>query len=32
IGLAKGKRHYDKKESIKKRDIKRETDREVRKH
>jgi len=32
IGLAKGKHHYDKKESIKKRDIKRETDREVRRH
>ncbi|MBU0528761.1 SsrA-binding protein SmpB [bacterium] len=32
IGLAKGKHHYDKKDSIKKRDIKRETDREVRKH
>ncbi|MCJ7802021.1 MAG: SsrA-binding protein, partial [Candidatus Marinimicrobia bacterium] len=32
IGLAKGKHHYDKKESIKKRDIKRETEREVRKH
>ena len=31
IGLAKGKRHYDKKDSIKKRDIQRETDREVRK-
>jgi SsrA-binding protein len=31
IGLAKGKRHYDKKESIKKRDIKRETEREIRK-
>ncbi len=31
IGLAKGKRHYDKKDSIKKRDIKRETEREVRK-
>jgi len=32
IGLAKGKRHYDKKDAIKKRDIKRETDREVRKN
>ncbi len=32
IGLAKGKHHYDKKDSIKKRDIKRETEREVRKH
>jgi len=32
IGLAKGKHHYDKKESIKKRDIKRETEREVRRH
>ena len=32
IGLAKGKRHYDKKDTIKKRDIKRETEREVRKH
>ena len=31
IGLAKGKRHYDKKESIKKRDIKRDTEREIRK-
>ncbi|MEE8340904.1 MAG: SsrA-binding protein SmpB [Candidatus Neomarinimicrobiota bacterium] len=31
IGLAKGKRHYDKKESIKKRDINRETAREMRK-
>jgi len=31
IGLAKGKHHYDKKDSIKKRDIKRETEREVRK-
>lgn len=31
IGLAKGKKHYDKKESIKKRDIKRDTDREIRK-
>ena len=32
IGLAKGKHHYDKRDSIKKRDIKRETEREVRKH
>ena len=32
IGLAKGKHHYDKKDSIKKRDIKRETDREMRKY
>ena len=32
IGLAKGKHHYDKKDSIKKRDIKRETEREVRRH
>ena len=32
IGLAKGKHHYDKKESIKTRDIKRETEREVRRH
>jgi len=32
IGLAKGKHHYDKKDSIKKRDINRETEREVRKH
>ena len=32
FGLAKGKHHYDKKDSIKKRDIKRETEREVRKH
>jgi len=32
IGLAKGKHHYDKKDSIKKRDIKRETEREVRKY
>lgn len=31
IGLAKGKRHYDKKESIKNRDIKRDTEREIRK-
>ncbi len=31
IGLARGKHHYDKKDSIKKRDIKRETEREVRK-
>ena len=31
IGLAKGKRHYDKKESIKKKDIKRDTEREIRK-
>ena len=31
FGLAKGKKHYDKKESIKKRDIKRDTDREMRK-
>lgn len=31
IGLAKGKRFYDKKESIKKRDIKRDTEREIRK-
>ncbi len=30
IGLAKGKRHYDKKDSIKDRDIKRDTEREVR--
>ena len=29
IGLAKGKRFYDKKESIKKRDIKRDTEREI---
>jgi len=29
IGLAKGKRHYDKKESIKRRDIKRDTEREI---
>ena len=31
IGLAKGKRHYDKKESLKKKDIKRDTEREIRK-
>jgi len=31
IGLAKGKKHYDKKESIKNRDIKRDTEREIRK-
>ena len=31
IGLAKGKKHFDKKESIKKRDIKRDTEREIRK-
>jgi len=31
IGLAKGKKHYDKKESIKKRDMKRDTEREIRK-
>jgi len=29
IGLAKGKRHYDKKEALKKRDIKRDTEREM---
>ena len=32
IGLAKGKHHYDKKETAKKRDIQRETEREVRKY
>ncbi|MFC1550263.1 SsrA-binding protein SmpB [Candidatus Neomarinimicrobiota bacterium] len=32
IGLAKGKKHYDKKESIKQRDIKRDTEREMEKY
>jgi SsrA-binding protein len=32
IGLAKGKKHYDKKESIKQRDIKRDTEREMGKY
>lgn len=31
IGLAKGKKHFDKKDSIKKRDINRDTEREMRK-
>jgi SsrA-binding protein len=31
IGLAKGKKHFDKKESIKQRDIKRDTEREMEK-
>jgi len=31
IGLAKGKKHYDKKDTIKNRDMKRDTEREMRK-
>ena len=32
IGVAKGKKHYDKKATLKEKDIKRETDREMRKY
>tara|TARA_B100001167_G_C16574464_1_gene214047 strand:+ start:21 stop:476 length:456 start_codon:yes stop_codon:yes gene_type:complete len=32
IATAKGKRHYDKKEALKERDIRRDTDREMAKH
>lgn len=32
LGIAKGKNTYDKKDTIKERDIKRETDREIRRH